>query len=135
MSVSDPIADMLTRIRNAHTARHNEVNVPYSKMKEEVLKVLAAEGYIKGYSVVEDRPHNWLSIQLKYVGSRRNRKPAITGLKRISKPGRRIYVGYQEIPWVLSGMGICVVTTPKGIMTGHQARRKHLGGEILCYVW
>ncbi|GAB4480513.1 MAG: 30S ribosomal protein S8 [Anaerolineae bacterium] len=135
MSVSDPIADMLTRIRNAHMARHNEVKVPYSKMKEEVLKVLTAEGYIEGYSVVEDRPHNWLNVSLKYVGSRRNRRPAITGLKRISKPGRRIYAGYQEIPWVLSGMGICVVTTPKGIMTGQQARRKHLGGEILCYVW
>lgn len=135
MYVNDPIADMLTRVRNGLIAGHTSVSIPYSKMKEELARVLHEEGYIEGYAIREDNPFNWIDVTLKYVGSRRQRRPVITGLKRVSKPGRRIYTGYQDIPWVLSGMGIAVLTTPSGIMTGQHARRAHLGGEVLCYVW
>jgi len=135
MFVSDPIGDMLTRIRNGIMARKQQVKIPYSKMKAELARILTEEGYILGYEVEEAQPYSWLVVRLKYVGARRLRRSVITGLKRISKPGRRIYAGYREIPWVLSGMGICVVTTPKGMMTGQRARRERVGGEILCYVW
>lgn len=135
MYVNDPIADMLTRVRNGLIAGHTSVSIPYSKMKEELASVLHEEGYIEGYAIREDNPFNWIDVTLKYVGSRRQRRPVITGLKRVSKPGRRIYTGYQDIPWVLSGMGIAVLTTPSGIMTGQRARREHVGGEVLCYVW
>lgn len=135
MYVNDPIADMLTRIRNGLIAGHTSVAIPYSKMKEELARVLQEEGYIESYEVREDSPFNWIDVGLKYVGSRRQRRPVITGLKRVSKPGRRIYTGYQDIPWVLSGMGIAVLTTPNGIMTGQHARRERVGGEVLCYVW
>lgn len=135
MYVNDPIADMLTRIRNGLIAGHTSVSIPYSKMKEELARVLQEEGYVESYEVREDEPFNWIDVTLKYVGSRRYRRPVITGLKRVSKPGRRIYSAYQDIPWVLSGMGIAVLTTPRGIMTGQTARRERVGGEVLCYVW
>jgi small subunit ribosomal protein S8 len=135
MIVSDPIADMLTRIRNGLMAGKKVVKIPHSKLKVEVARVLVEEGYIDGYEIEEAQPSDWIVVQLKYVGTRRYRRPVITGLERISKPGRRIYTGYQDIPWVLSGLGIAVLTTPQGIMTGQNARRKHLGGEVLCYVW
>lgn len=135
MYVNDPIADMLTRIRNALTAGRTSVSIPYSKMKEELARVLQEEGYIERYQVREDSPVNQIDIELKYVGSRRQRRPVITGLKRVSKPGRRIYAGYKEIPWVLSGMGVAILTTPRGLMTDQQARRERVGGEVLCFVW
>jgi small subunit ribosomal protein S8 len=135
MYVNDPIADMLTRIRNALMIKRAEVAIPYSRMKEEIARILKEEGYIESYKVREDRPFNWIDVQLRYVGSRRERRSVITGLKRISKPGRRIYTGHHDIPWVLSGMGIAILTTPKGVMTGQQARRERVGGEVLAYVW
>ncbi len=135
MYVNDPIADMLTRIRNALMARQDEVAIPYSKIKAEIARILKEEGYIEGYTIGDERPFAWITIQLKYVGTRRERRPLITDLKRISKPGRRIYTNYKDIPWVLSGMGIAILTTPKGVMTGQQARRERVGGEVLCYVW
>lgn len=135
MYVNDPIADMLTRIRNALMARHTEVSIPYSKMKAELARVLRDEGYIADFSIGDETPIRNLHITLKYIGLRRARRPIISGLKRVSKPGRRIYAGYREVPWVLSGMGIAILSTPKGIMTGVQARRNRVGGEVLCYVW
>ena len=134
MTISDPIGDMLTRIRNAHMAGHANVGMPYSTLKEEVAKVLQQEGFIEAYTVSEE-PKRTLTIDLKYFGKRRVRKPVITGIKRISTPGRRVYTGKREIPWVLSGMGIAIMSTPKGVMTGAQARREGVGGEILAYVW
>jgi small subunit ribosomal protein S8 len=135
MSVSDPIADMLTRIRNAMMVRHVDVAIPHSRMKEDLARVLVDEGYIEGFQVEDAKPCPNIVIQLKYVGLRRERRPVISGLKRVSRPGRRVYAGYDEIPWVLSGMGIAILTTPKGIMTGEKARRQRVGGEVLCYVW
>ena len=137
MSVSDPIADMLTRIRNAISAGHTMVAMPNSKMKVSIAKILKAEGYISNYEVV-DGPHpghEILRLRLKYVGERRVRRPVITGLERVSRPGRRIYTGKKEIPWVKSGMGVAIVTTPKGVMTGQRARQLGVGGEIICEVW
>lgn len=135
MVVNDPIADMLTRIRNALMAGHAEVVIPYSKLKEEIARVLQEEGYVEGFQVEGEIPAKHLVVQLKYVGERRHRRPVITGLRRVSKPGRRIYANVDEIPWVLSGMGIAILTTPKGVMTGQMARRRRVGGEVLCYVW
>jgi small subunit ribosomal protein S8 len=135
MSVSDPIADMLTRIRNALMARHEDVVIPHSKIKESLASVLKDEGYIEDCRIEDTKPFKTIVIQLKYVGVRRERRPVITGLKRISRPGRRVYTGYSDIPWVLSGMGIAILTTPNGVITGEQARRQHVGGEVLCYVW
>jgi small subunit ribosomal protein S8 len=135
MSVSDPIADMLTRIRNAIIAKHLSVTIPHSMIKEEVARILVSEGYVEGFQVVEEGLFRAITIQLKYAGVRRERRPVITGLKRVSKPGRRIYSRYSEIPWVLSGLGIAILSTPKGVMTGEDARRQKVGGEILCYVW
>ena len=137
MSVSDPIADMLTRIRNAITAGHTMVAMPSSKMKISIAKILKNEGFISNYEVV-DGPHpghEVLRIRLKYVGERRLRRPVITGLERVSRPGRRVYTGKDEIPWVKSGMGVAIVTTPKGVMTGQRARQLGVGGEIICKVW
>lgn len=135
MSVSDPIADMLTRIRNAVTAKHSSVAIPHSQVKEEIARILAAEGYITSQQVIEEGQFKTILIDLKYVGTHKDRRAVITDLKRISKPGRRIYTGRHDIPWVLSGMGIAILTTPKGVMTGDLARRERVGGEILCYVW
>ncbi|MGW8144223.1 MAG: 30S ribosomal protein S8 [Anaerolineales bacterium] len=137
MSMTDPIADMLTRIRNAVAVGHPTVAMPSSKLKAEIARILKEEGFISGYEVVDgDSPgHKVLRLQLRYVGERRYRRPVITGLERISKPGRRIYKGRREIPWVLSGMGVSILTTPKGVMTGQRARQLGVGGEILCKVW
>nr|WP_290667312.1 30S ribosomal protein S8 [Ardenticatena sp.] len=132
MTVTDPIADMLTRIRNAQMARHRYVDVPTSKMKQAIAQILADEGYIERVEVIEAKPRNLLRLWLKYD---ENKKPAITNLKRVSKPGRRIYAGKREIPWVLSGIGIAILSTSRGIMTDRQARRLGVGGEVLCYVW
>lgn len=135
MSMSDPIADMLTRIRNALMREHPTVSMPHSNTKEAVAKVLKSEGYIEDYQVLPEKPYNVLQLKLKYVGDRRHRRSVISGLERVSKPGRRIYVGKQEIPWVLSGMGTAILTTSRGVMTGQQARRLGVGGEVLCKVW
>jgi small subunit ribosomal protein S8 len=137
MSVSDPIADFLTRIRNAVMAGNQNVSIPSSKIKVALAKILVEEGFIDGFEQVsiEDKPQDSLRINLKYVGERRDRKPVITGLKRVSKPGRRIYVGRGEIPWVQSGLGIAILTTPKGVVTGIRARQLGVGGEVLCEVW
>ena len=130
--VNDPIADMLTRIRNGQLARHKQVVMPGSKVKTAIARILKDEGFIKDFEVTKDVPQAQLRIVLKYD---RDRKPLASGLKRISKPGRRVYVKRTEIPWVLSGMGIAILSTPQGIMTGQRARRQGLGGEVLCYVW
>jgi small subunit ribosomal protein S8 len=135
MYVNDPIGDMLTRVRNALMAGRDEVKIPHSKMKEEIARILKDEGYIEEINLGDETPFKWMTLKLKYVGSRREKRPLITDLKRISKPGRRIYTSYRDIPWVLSGMGIAILTTPKGVMTGQQARRERVGGEVLCYIW
>ncbi|MBS3750058.1 MAG: 30S ribosomal protein S8 [Anaerolineales bacterium] len=137
MSISDPIADMLTRIRNAVQAEHPHVAMPSSKLKASIANILAEEGFVDNFQVVEEEGSGFktLKIHLKYVGKRRKRKSVITNLERVSVPGQRIYAGKDEIPHVLSGMGICIMTTSRGVMTGRQARRKGVGGEILCKVW
>jgi small subunit ribosomal protein S8 len=129
---TDPIADMLTRIRNASMVQHPTVVVPSSKIKTSIAQILQDEGFIQGYTITDDRPQPKLVLYLKYTG---RGEPVITGLQRVSKPGRRTYTGYREIPWVRSGLGINIVSTPKGLMTGRQARSARLGGEILCNVW
>ncbi len=135
MSVSDPVADMLTRIRNASMVGHNTVAVPSSKLKVAIAQLLRDEGYVQDFEVTSDHPHPMLRIWLKYTGDRRQRVPVITGLKRVSKPGRRVYSKKEDIPWVLSGMGIAILSTPKGVLTGEQARRLGVGGEVLCHIW
>jgi small subunit ribosomal protein S8 len=137
MSVSDPIADMLTRIRNAVMAGQVMTAMPSSKMKAAIAKILKDEGFIENFEIVDgDRPgHKVLRVRLKYIGERRNRKPVLTGLERISRPGRRVYTGKKDIPWVLSGMGVAIISTPKGMMTGQKARKMGIGGEIVCKVW
>jgi small subunit ribosomal protein S8 len=129
---------MLTRIRNAVLAGHTTVALPSSKIKAAIAQILKDEGYISGYDVVEDNKQaafKVLRIRLKYVGERRDRRSVISGLERISRPGRRVYTGRQEIPWVLSGMGIAILSTPKGVMTGQRARQLGVGGEFICKVW
>ena len=133
MSVTDPIADMLTRIRNAGMARHPQVAMPSSKMRESIAKILKEEGFIKDYEVLPGKMPSLL-IHMKYTRGRRS-NPVITGLRRVSKPGRRIYAGKQDIPWVRSGLGVAIMSTSRGVMTGSQARRQGVGGEVLCYVW
>ena len=135
MSMSDPIADMLTRIRNAQMRLHPTVSMPNSKMKVELARVLKAEGYIEDYQVLPEKPQAVLNVTLKYVGDRRHRRSVITGLERVSRPGRRVYVGTKNVPWVLSVMGVSIVTTSQGVMTGQQARRLGVGGEVICKVW
>jgi small subunit ribosomal protein S8 len=138
MSVSDPISDMLTRIRNAVLAEHTTVALPNSKMKSAIAQILKDEGYITGFEIVDDSKHpaqKVLRIRLKYIGERRDRRPVITGLERISRPGNRVYTGKQEIPWVLSGLGVAILSTPKGVMTGQRARQLGVGGEVLCKIW
>lgn len=132
---NDPIADMLTRVRNALTAGKLEVIVPKSTIKVEIARILKEEGYIADYSIGDESPIPLIHVKLKYFGSRRERRPVITQLRRISKPGRRVYRKRNELPVVLSGTGIAIVTTPKGVMTAQQARRDGVGGEVLCYVW
>jgi len=135
MSTTDPIADMLTRIRNAIMAGHSYVVVPGSKIKVAIAGILKDEGFIENYDVTKDRPQPTIRIWLKYAGDRKDRRSVITGLRRISKPGRRVYTGKEDIPWVLSGMGTAVLSTSKGIMTGKKARRLGVGGEVLCHIW
>ena len=133
MTMSDPIADMLTRIRNANTAKHDTVDVPSSKMKLAIANILLDEGYIEKYDVVEDGVFKTIHITLKY-GADKNEK-VITGLKRISKPGLRVYAGKDEIPSVLGGLGIAILSTNQGIVTDKEARKLQVGGEVLAFVW
>jgi small subunit ribosomal protein S8 len=137
MSINDPIADMLTRIRNGVMSGLSLVAMPSSKVKLEIARILKEEGYIEDFEEAEGvKPtHKVLRIRLKYVGERREKRPVISGLVRVSRPGRRVYSQKHEIPWVLSGMGISIMTTPKGVMTGQNARKLGIGGEILCKVW
>ncbi|CEH36126.1 30S ribosomal protein S8 [bioreactor metagenome] len=132
MTMTDPIADMLTRIRNANVVKHETVDVPASNVKKELARILLEEGFVRGYDVIEDGKQGIIRIQLKYgqAGER-----VITGLKRISKPGMRVYAAKQEIPKVLNGLGISVISTSKGILTDKQARKENVGGEVICYVW
>ncbi|MBI4798817.1 MAG: 30S ribosomal protein S8 [Desulfarculus sp.] len=131
MSIYDPIADMLTRVRNAILARHHEVEVPLSKMKVSVAQALQDEGYILGYETAEDGKQGILRIQLKYSGN----TPVIEGIKRVSKPSRRVYVSHDEIPKVMSGLGVNILSTPRGVMSDRKARKERLGGEVVCSVW
>jgi len=137
MTVIDPIADMLTRIRNAVSAGHTLVAMPSSKLKLEIAKIMKDEGYLEGLDLAESEqsPQKVLRLKIKYVGERRERRPVISGIERVSKPGRRIYTKKQDIPWVLSGIGVAILSTPKGVMTGARARQLGVGGEILCKVW
>ncbi|MBG0786929.1 MAG: 30S ribosomal protein S8 [Anaerolineaceae bacterium] len=137
MSISDPIGDMLTRIRNVAISNGTVASMPSSKIKAEIARILTEEGYVDSYEVVDgSKPYQKiLRIRLKYIGERRNRRPLITGLERVSRPGRRVYTKKTDIPWVLSGIGVAIVSTPKGVMTGQRARKMGVGGEILCKVW
>jgi len=136
MTTSDPIADMLARLRNALMVRHATVSMPSSKIKVAIAKILKEEGYIADYRVTSDeKSFQTLVMDLKYVGDTKHQRAVITEIKRVSKPGRRIYTSVQDIPWIRSGMGIAVLSTPKGVITGQQARRLNVGGEVLCYVW
>ena len=132
MTITDPIADMLTRIRNANVVKHETVDVPASNMKKELSRILLEEGFIRGYDVIEDGKQGIIRIQLKYgqTGER-----VISGLKRISKPGMRVYADKHEVPRVLNGLGISIISTSKGILTDKQARKANVGGEVICYVW
>jgi small subunit ribosomal protein S8 len=132
MSLTDPVADFLTRVRNAIRARHQKVDVPASKLKVELARILKEEGYISNFKPTEKDGHKILRIYLKYGA---NNEAAMSKLERISKPGCRVYVGRNEIPRVLGGMGINIITTPRGVMTGRDARKQGLGGEILCEIW
>lgn len=133
--MTDPVADMLTRIRNAIQAGHSSVVIPSSKLKLSLARILREEGFVQNYDVIPDRRQPQIRVWLRYAGERRDRKSVITGLRRVSKPGRRVYVGKTDIPWVLSGTGIAVLSTPKGLLTDRQARRMGVGGEVMCYVW
>ena len=137
MSFTDPIADMLTRIRNAVMAGHAQVALPSSMIKLEIAKILKEEGFLEGFEVVdgETEAQKVLRVKIKYVGERRQRRAVISGLERVSKPGRRIYTKKSDIPWVLSGIGVAILSTPKGVMTGARARQLGVGGEIICKVW
>jgi len=132
MSMTDPVADMLTRIRNANTARHDRVEVPASRLKEEIARILQDEGFIKSYRYMEDQKQGMLRIYLKYSS---DKQKTISGIKRISKPGRRVYIGKSELPRVLNGLGIAIISTSRGVMTESDCKRTGVGGEVLCYVW
>ena len=132
MHITDPVADMLTRIRNASSAKHETVDVPASNLKKAIAEILLEEGYIKSYSVVDNGNQGMIHITLKYLAKK---QPVISGLRRISKPGLRIYAGAEELPRVLKGLGIAIVSTSKGVMTDKKARAAHIGGEVLAFVW
>ena len=132
MTMTDPIADMLTRIRNANVVKHETVDVPASNMKKELSRILLEEGFIRGYDVIEDGKQGIIRIQLKYG---QTGESVISGLKRISKPGMRVYADKHEVPRVLNGLGISIISTSKGILTDKQARKENVGGEVICYVW
>lgn len=137
MSVNDPIADMLTRIRNGVMAGHTLVSMPSSTIKVSIAEILKEEGFIESYEVAdgERAPQKVLRVKLKYLGERRERRSVISGLERISRPGRRVYAKKDQLPFVLSGLGVAIVSTPKGVMTGRRARQVGVGGEVLCKVW
>lgn len=132
MHITDPIADMLTRIRNANNAKHDTVDIPASNMKKAIAQILLDEGYIKSFSLQDNGNQGVIHITLKYLGKK---QPALSGLKRVSKPGLRIYAGADELPKVLKGLGIAIVSTSKGVMTDKKARENHVGGEVLAFVW
>ena len=132
MQITDPIADMLTRIRNAGTAKHETVDVPASKMKKSIAEILLNEGYIKSYQVLDDGTQGVIRITLKYLPGK---EKAIQGLRRVSKPGLRVYAACEDLPKVLGGLGIAIVSTNRGIMTDRAARKENVGGEVLCYIW
>ena len=132
MSMTDPVADMLTRIRNANTARHDELEIPASRLKEEIARILLNEGYIESYKRVDDQKQGLLKIRLKYSSDKQR---VISGIKRVSRPGRRYYVGKAEMPRVLNGLGTAIISTSNGVMTATQARQDGVGGEVLCYIW
>ncbi|HBK58770.1 MAG TPA: 30S ribosomal protein S8 [Spirochaetaceae bacterium] len=132
MSVSDPIADMLTKIRNANMARHEKVDIPTSKLKLEIVKILKTEGYIKNFKKIQTEGQNLIRIFLKYD---EENNPIIHGLSKVSKPGRRVYTGYRDMPRILNGYGIMIVSTSDGIITGRKALEKQVGGELICTVW
>jgi len=132
MSMTDPIADMLTRIRNAINRRHASVDIPHSKMKESIAQILQDEGFIQRYEIVPDGRFQAIRVHLKYTEERR---PVLTHLRRLSTPGRRLYAGATQIPRALGGMGIVIVSTPRGVVTGTRARRENVGGELICEVW
>ncbi|MDY6837955.1 MAG: 30S ribosomal protein S8 [Thermodesulfobacteriota bacterium] len=132
MAMSDPLADMLTRIRNANTAKHSKVDIPASRMKVSLAKIFKSEGYIRNYKLLKDQGHGTLRIYVKYDESNQG---VITGIKRVSKPGRRVYVKKKDIPFVLNGMGVAVLSTSKGILADREARKENVGGEHLCSIW
>ena len=132
MQITDPIADLLTRIRNASSAKHDTVDIPASNMKKAICQILLDEGYIKSYTVAEDNKQGVITVVLKYGEAK---APAITGLRRVSKPGLRIYSDVENMPKVMKGLGVAIVSTSKGIMTDRQARKEHIGGEVLAFVW
>ena len=132
MQITDPIADMLTRIRNANSAKHETVDIPASNMKKAIAEILLTEGYVKSYQVIEDGKQGVIRVALKYGN---NKEKVISGLKRVSKPGLRIYAGAEELPKVLKGLGIAIISTSKGIMTDKEARKQNIGGEVLAFVW
>ncbi len=132
MHITDPIADMLTRIRNAGSAKHDTVDIPASNMKKSIASILLEEGYIKAFQIIEDGGQGLIRISLKYLPGK---EKAITGLRRVSKPGLRVYAGSEELPYVLKGLGIAVISTSKGIMTDKAARKANVGGEVLAFVW
>ncbi|MBI5199529.1 MAG: 30S ribosomal protein S8 [Nitrospirae bacterium] len=132
MSMTDPVADLLTRIRNANTAKHEWVDIPSSKMKLEIVRILKEEGFINDFKLFKDNKQGIVRVNLKFNSEE---EPVISGIKRISKPGRRIYVGSDKIPRVMGGVGIAILSTPKGICTGLKAKKEKIGGEVLCYVW
>ena len=132
MQITDPVADMLTRIRNANSAKHDTVDVPASNLKKAIAQILLDEGYIKSFELVENGNQGIIHITLKYLAKKQQ---VISGLKRVSKPGLRIYAGADEIPYVLKGLGIAIISTSKGVMTDKKARQQHIGGEVLAFVW
>ena len=132
MQITDPIADMLTRIRNASNARHDTVDIPASNMKKAIAQILLEEGYIKNFQLIDDGTQGVIRVTLKYLTGK---EQVIKGLRRVSKPGLRVYAGADELPRVLKGLGIAIVSTSKGIMTDKKARAEHVGGEVLCFVW
>ncbi|MDY6990584.1 MAG: 30S ribosomal protein S8 [Thermodesulfobacteriota bacterium] len=132
MAMSDPLADMLTRIRNANTAKHSKVDIPASKMKVSMAKILKSEGYIRNYKLLKDQRHGILRIYVKYDDANQG---VITGIKRVSKPGRRVYVKKKDIPFVLNGMGVAMLSTSKGVLADREARKENVGGEHLCSIW
>lgn len=134
MSITDPIADMLTRIRNAGMAGHSQVAVPSSKIKLAVARILKEKGFIRDYRLIEEKPQPVIRIWLKYVGDK-PRRHLISGIERVSKPGCRVYVGKEEIPWVRSGLGLAILSTSKGVVSDREARRLGVGGEVICRVW